>query len=89
MTKKMFGNLDLSNPTVLISMFIGVSIAVKMIVEIFPDLISSLVSLSTMGNFSFGSFFASDGIIQLIVSAIVLFGVFALIGIKMTSGAKR
>jgi len=88
MAGSMFGKLDLSNPGVLISMFIGVSIAVQVITTVFPDLIAELVSLASLGNFSFATFFSTGGIVLLILSAVILFGIFAILGVNL-KGSKR
>ena len=85
----MFGKIDLSNPAVLISILIGISIGVQMVVSTFPSIVTALVSLASLDNFSFTSFFGGSGIVYLILSALVLYGVFSLLGINLKSGSKR
>ncbi len=82
------GIKTLSNPMALIGILIGVSILISVAVAVFPTIIQSMIDLSTLGNFSFGSFFETGGVMILILSAIILLAILAIFGVKGMGGKR-
>lgn len=80
--------MDVSNPGAFVSMIILVLIGVEMVKIGLPLIIDGLLSLANVPNFSFASFFASNGLVSLIVSAVILIGVLSLLGLKMKSSKR-
>lgn len=78
----MMKGIDVANPGTFITLIIGILIAVEMVKVGLPLILDGLVTLSGIGNFSFASFFAANGLMQLVVSAVILLGVLAVIGVK-------
>jgi len=66
----------------MIAVTIGVLVFVNFVPVIFPLLISGFTTLSTLGNFTFASLFASSGLIAIVLSASVLIGALAFLGVK-------
>lgn len=81
--------LNVSSIPGMITLVIGVAIAVSLLVVAFPLISAQFLSLSTLGNFTFASFFATSGLMYLILSAMVLIGILGIVGIKMSGGSKR
>ena len=61
-------------------------VAIQILVQVLPELITSFINLSTVSNLSFASFFAANGVVLLLVSVAILVAVFGFLGIR---GGKR
>ena len=75
-------SIDWRNPTQVILLVVGVLLAVELITDAFPRIMDGFVTLSGIGNFTFGSFFESAGLMALVLSAIILLGILAMLGLK-------
>ena len=73
---------SITNPQKLISTVILVVVAVAVLVGLLPTLIASLGNLSTTG-LPFASFFATGGIIYIVLGAVILLAGLGMIGLKM------
>lgn len=80
---------SVKNPFEYISMMIGIAIMVALIVILFPLILTDLVSMGGIGNFTFASLFSSTGLMAVILSAVVLIGLLSFFGIKVGSGKGR
>lgn len=70
----------------LVAVVIGVLIAVELIKVGFPLLMTGFASLGGLGgNFTFATFFQSAGLMSIVLSAIVLIGILAIIGVSTKS----
>jgi len=79
----------LSDPGAVISMVVGLTILAAILVDQFPVIIAAFVNLSGISGFQFASFFETDGVAALILSVVVLIGVFGFLGFKIMTGSKR
>ena len=77
------------DPFLLISILVGIIIITNLVTNLFPTIISNLVSLGSLGNFTFATLFADDGMVEVVVSAIVLIAVLAIIGVKASGASRR
>lgn len=80
--RSMASGWKVDSPGAMIAVVIGVLLAVELIKTGFPLLMTGFASLSTLGNFTFASFFGSAGLMALIISAVVLIGILSIIGVK-------
>ena len=78
-----------TSPGLMIGTLITVLVLVEFIKVLFPLLMSGLLSLAGLGNFSFSGLFASDGVVKIILSAGVLIAILVILGVKMAGGSKR
>ncbi len=67
---------------------IGITVLLAIVVGLFPTISTSFLSLSTLGNFSFGSMFATGGLAFILLSVGILLGVLAMLGIKLRAGGR-
>jgi len=61
-----------------IGIMVGLSIIIPVIVALFPSIITNIVSLSTLGNFTLASLFAVTGFMPILLSLFVFLLVLAL-----------
>lgn len=73
----------------LIGVLISITILSAVAIATFPQIVNSLYGFSTLGNFTFTTFFETSGVVVLILSAIILIGILAMLGVKMSGGGKR
>lgn len=76
------------NPFKMIYVLIAVLILIEVIKVVFPLMGTAIVSLGSLANFTFSGLFASEGLVFIVLSALVLIGVLATLGIK-NLGSKR
>lgn len=79
------GIKGIRNPWEFISILIGIIILTQVILTTYPTIHSNIVNMSTLGNFTFSSLFASDGMVTIVLSAIVLISLLTYLGVKMGS----
>lgn len=77
------------DPLSLIGIVVGIQILTSLATTTFPDILTGLVALATLDNFSFTEFFESGGVLQLIVSVIVLLAIFGTMGLRGLGSSKR
>ncbi len=85
----MLKGVNVSNPGAIITLIIVTLLAVEFVKTGFPLIINGLTGLATLENFTFAGFFASGGIMGLVISAAMLIGLLAIVGIKMSGGSNR
>lgn len=79
-----------TSPSAIIGVVVTLFIATALIINLYPMIVSNVTGLASLGNFTFGSMFsAENGIVVIILSAGVLLGVLALIGVNLGKGSKR
>ena len=83
------GNQLSRNPLSFVAILLGAWILIKVVVVVFPLLISAITEMSGIGNFTFSALFADDALGEIIVSAVVLIAILAVLGFKMSGGSKR
>ena len=83
------GNSLASNPLSFVAILLGAWILIKVVVVVFPLLISAITEMAGIGNFTFSALFADDALGEIIVSAVVLIAILAVLGFKMSGGSKR
>jgi len=77
------------NPFNLVTMLIGIAILASVAIALYHTMITSITSLSTMDNFTFASLFGDSSVVQIILSALVLIGILAIVGVKVASSKGR
>jgi hypothetical protein len=80
-------NFGIKAMMMIIGILIGLIVVIGVAVAVWPTLIAQVVSLSSLGNFSFASLFSSSGFVPLLLSVVLLLIVLVLIigGIVMAS----
>lgn len=69
------GIINIKNPKQMITGILLVVIAVSILPVLLPTLITNIINLSTISNLSFASFFASGGVVLLMVSVAVVLAI--------------
>ena len=77
---------NLKDPKKLIVGVILLVVAIQVLVALLPTLITSIINISGISNLSFGSFFAANGIVLLMLSVAILLGILAILGLGKASG---
>ena len=78
-----------TNPLSFVAILLGAWILIKVVVVVFPLLLTAIFEMSTISNFTFSALFADDALGEIIVSAVVLIAILAVLGFKMSGGSKR
>lgn len=76
------------SPGAMIGVLILALVLVEFIKTLYPLLLTGLVGLGGMDNFTFSGLFSAGGLVQIVLSAGILVAVLVLLGIKM-GGSKR
>jgi len=72
---------NLKNPSTLITSIVMLVIAVSILAQALPTVITAVINISQVSNLGFASFFEANGIILLALGAAVLLGVLGVLGI--------
>ena len=81
--------MNVTNPSAFIGIIILVLLAVELVSVGLPQILKGLWRLSLIENFTFKDFFAADGLMELVVGAIILLGILGIMGVKAYSSSKR
>lgn len=73
----------------LISILVGAIVLTNLVTNLFPTLIANIVTLGSLGNFTFSTLFADDGLGEIIASVVVLVAILAILGVKSKGGSRR
>jgi cell division protein FtsX len=74
------GLINLKSPSGIAVGVIMLVVAIQIMVAVLPDLITAFGNISTISGLSFASFFASGGVVLLLLSVAILIGVFSMRG---------
>jgi hypothetical protein len=72
--------IDLKNPKTMITGLLLIVVAMQILVSQLPSVITSIINLSQISNLGFSSFFASGGVVLLMLGVAVALAIFGMLG---------
>lgn len=83
------GLLNFKNPGAVAVGIILLVVAIQVMVEVLPDLITAIINISEISNLSFSSFFSAGGVVLLLLSVGILLAIFKILGFGMGKGGMK
>ena len=74
------GLLNFKSPGAVATGIIMLVVAILVMVTVLPQLITALINISTIENLAFANFFASGGVVLLLLSVGILIAIFKILG---------
>ena len=74
------GLLNFKSPGAIATGIILLVVAITVMVEVLPSLITAMINISQIDNLAFASFFSAGGVVLLLLSVGVLLAIFKILG---------